>query len=81
MTDCEVMRIEKEAILRTLNEEPTFSERFVAHLLQRTIRDERWTNYLMCAGLVQCSCGVSVHVEPNGNRASQVSASFPSSIR
>jgi len=40
MTDCEIMRIEKEAIVRTLNEEPSFSELFVAHLLHRTIRAE-----------------------------------------
>jgi CRP-like cAMP-binding protein len=38
--DSEVMRIEKDAIIRTLNNEPAFSEMFVAHLLQRTIRVE-----------------------------------------
>jgi CRP-like cAMP-binding protein len=40
MIDCEIMRIEKETVVRTLNEEPSFSELFVAHLLQRTIRAE-----------------------------------------
>lgn len=40
MTDCEVMRIEREAIVRTLHNESAFSELFVAHLLQRTIRVE-----------------------------------------
>jgi CRP-like cAMP-binding protein len=40
MTDCEIMRIEKGAIVRTLNQEPSFSELFVAHLLQRSIRVE-----------------------------------------
>jgi CRP/FNR family cyclic AMP-dependent transcriptional regulator len=40
MSDCEIMRIEKDAIVRTLNNEPAFSEMFVAHLLQRTIRVE-----------------------------------------
>jgi CRP/FNR family transcriptional regulator, cyclic AMP receptor protein len=38
--DCEIMRIEKDAIVHTLNAEPAFSEMFVAHLLQRTIRVE-----------------------------------------
>jgi CRP/FNR family cyclic AMP-dependent transcriptional regulator len=40
MSDCEIMCIEKDAIIRTLNREPAFSEMFVAHLLQRTIRVE-----------------------------------------
>jgi CRP-like cAMP-binding protein len=40
MSDCEIMRIEKDAIVRMLNSEPAFSELFVAHLLQRTIRVE-----------------------------------------
>ena len=34
------MRIEKEAMIRVLHDEPTFSELFVTHLLQRTIRVE-----------------------------------------
>ena len=40
MTDCEIMRIEKAAIVRVLHEEPTFSEMFLAHLLLRTLRVE-----------------------------------------
>ena len=40
MTDCEIMRIEKRAIVRVLHEEPAFSEMFVAHLLARTMRIE-----------------------------------------
>jgi CRP/FNR family cyclic AMP-dependent transcriptional regulator len=40
MNECEIMRLEKQAIIRTLHEEPTFSEMFVAHLLARTIRVE-----------------------------------------
>ena len=40
MTDCEIMRIEKAAIIRVLHDEPTFSEMFVSHLLARTIRVE-----------------------------------------
>jgi CRP/FNR family cyclic AMP-dependent transcriptional regulator len=40
MTECEVMRLEKAAIIRVLHEEPAFSEMFVAHLLARTIRVE-----------------------------------------
>jgi CRP/FNR family cyclic AMP-dependent transcriptional regulator len=39
-TDCDVMKIEKQAILTTLKEEPAFSQLFVAHLLTRTIRVE-----------------------------------------
>ncbi len=40
MTECEIMRLEKSAIVLTLHEEPAFSEMFVAHLLARTIRVE-----------------------------------------
>ena len=38
MTECEIMRLEKAAIVRVLHEEPAFSEMFLAHLLARTIR-------------------------------------------
>jgi CRP/FNR family transcriptional regulator, cyclic AMP receptor protein len=40
MTECEIMRLEKAAMLRVLHEEPAFSEMFVSHLLARTIRVE-----------------------------------------
>jgi CRP-like cAMP-binding protein len=40
MSDCNVMRIEKDAIVHLLESEPAFSGMFVAHLLQRTIRVE-----------------------------------------
>jgi CRP/FNR family transcriptional regulator, cyclic AMP receptor protein len=40
LTECEIMRIEKDAIVRTLHEEPEFSELFLEHLLARTIRVE-----------------------------------------
>src|SRR6202050_5249473 len=40
MTECEIMRLDKAAILRVLHDEPTFSEMFVSHLLTRTIRVE-----------------------------------------
>src|SRR5579872_7273200 len=40
MNDCEVMRLEKHAIIRALHEEPSFAELFVSHLLARTIRVE-----------------------------------------
>jgi CRP/FNR family transcriptional regulator, cyclic AMP receptor protein len=40
MTECEIMRLEKAAMIRVLHEEPAFSEMFVAHLLVRTIRIE-----------------------------------------
>jgi CRP-like cAMP-binding protein len=40
MTDCEIMRVEKAAMVRVIHEQPTFSEMFVAHLVARTIRVE-----------------------------------------
>jgi CRP-like cAMP-binding protein len=40
MNDSEIMRLEKQAIVRTLHEESAFSELFVAHLLARAIRVE-----------------------------------------
>jgi CRP/FNR family cyclic AMP-dependent transcriptional regulator len=40
LTDCEIMRIEKDAIVRTLRNEPAFSRLFVSHLLARTMRVE-----------------------------------------
>jgi CRP/FNR family transcriptional regulator, cyclic AMP receptor protein len=40
LTECEIMRIEKDGIVCTLHDEPVFSEMFLAHLLARTIRVE-----------------------------------------
>jgi CRP/FNR family transcriptional regulator, cyclic AMP receptor protein len=40
LTECDIMRIEKDAIVRTLHDEPAFSQMFLTHLLQRTIRVE-----------------------------------------
>jgi CRP-like cAMP-binding protein len=40
MTECEIMRIGKPAMLAALLEEPKFSEMFIAHVLARTIRVE-----------------------------------------
>jgi CRP-like cAMP-binding protein len=40
MTECELMRISKPAMLVALREQPKFSEMFVAHALERTIRVE-----------------------------------------
>jgi CRP-like cAMP-binding protein len=40
LTECEVMRIEKDTIIRTLHEEPAFADMFLAHLLARTMRVE-----------------------------------------
>jgi CRP/FNR family transcriptional regulator, cyclic AMP receptor protein len=40
MTQCEILRIEKAAMIRVLHEEPAFSEMFIAHQLARTIRVE-----------------------------------------
>jgi CRP-like cAMP-binding protein len=40
MTVCEIMRLEKAAIIQVLHDEPAFSEMFVSHLLARTLRVE-----------------------------------------
>jgi CRP-like cAMP-binding protein len=40
MADCEIMRVEKAAMLRVIHDEPAFSEMFIAHLLSRTMRVE-----------------------------------------
>ena len=40
MMECEIMHIEKGAILRVLHDEPTFSELFISHILARSIRVE-----------------------------------------
>lgn len=40
MMDCEIMHIDKGAIIRVLHDEPTFSELFISHILARTIRVE-----------------------------------------
>ena len=41
MTECEIMRLEKGAIIRILREEPAFSEMFLHYLLSRNIRIEK----------------------------------------
>jgi CRP/FNR family cyclic AMP-dependent transcriptional regulator len=40
LTDCEIMQLKKEAIIRVLHDEPAFSELFISHILDRTIRVE-----------------------------------------
>jgi len=40
MAECEIMRVEKAAMIRVLHDEPGFSGMFVSHLLARTIRVE-----------------------------------------
>ena len=40
MSECEIVCLEKSALVRVLREEPAFSEMFVLHLLTRTIRVE-----------------------------------------
>ena len=40
MTDCVIVRLERAAIVRVIQQEPTFSEMFIAHLLSRSIRIE-----------------------------------------
>jgi CRP-like cAMP-binding protein len=40
MTDSVIMRLEKAAILHAIHDQPAFSEKFIAHLLGRSIRVE-----------------------------------------
>jgi CRP-like cAMP-binding protein len=40
MTNSEIMRLDKEAIVKVLHDEPKFSEAFMAHLLSRNARVE-----------------------------------------
>jgi CRP/FNR family cyclic AMP-dependent transcriptional regulator len=41
MTECLIMRLEKEAILRVLHDEPTFSQMFLTHVLTRSNQIEQ----------------------------------------
>jgi CRP-like cAMP-binding protein len=40
LVESEIMRVEKSAMQRTLQEQPSFSEFFISHLLTRTLRVE-----------------------------------------
>ena len=40
MTECEIMRLDKAAMVRVLHDEPEFSELFMSHLLTRNARVE-----------------------------------------
>jgi len=40
MSECSVMKLQRAAVLRLLHEQPSFAERFRAHLLSREIRSE-----------------------------------------
>ncbi len=40
MTECVIMRVDKAEILRVLEDEPTFSQMFVSHILARNARVE-----------------------------------------
>ncbi len=40
MTECTIVRLERTAILKLLQDEPDFAETFITHILQRTIRVE-----------------------------------------
>ena len=40
MTECEIMRVEKSAIVRVLKDEPTFAAMFIVHILARNARVE-----------------------------------------
>ncbi len=40
VADCEILRLEKRAMIRVLHDEPEFSDMFIAHLLHRAARVE-----------------------------------------
>ena len=40
MTECVIMRVEKAEIMRVLQDEPTFSQMFISHILARNARVE-----------------------------------------
>jgi len=40
MTECSIARLEKDAMIRVLHDEPEFAEKFMSHLLTRNIRVE-----------------------------------------
>src|ERR1035441_4753179 len=40
MSECSIMRLEKQGVIRMLHSEPTFSELFLHYLLSRNIRIE-----------------------------------------
>jgi CRP/FNR family cyclic AMP-dependent transcriptional regulator len=40
MSECSIMRLEKQGMIRVLRDEPSFSEMFVSYLVSRTIRIE-----------------------------------------
>ena len=40
MTECEVMRVDKEEIVRVIRDEPAFSQMFISHILARNARVE-----------------------------------------
>jgi len=40
MTECVTMRVEKEELMRVLQDEPTFSQMFISHILARNARVE-----------------------------------------
>jgi CRP-like cAMP-binding protein len=41
MTECEIMRVEKAAMMHVLHKQPAFSEMFISHLLERAVRVEQ----------------------------------------
>jgi CRP/FNR family transcriptional regulator, cyclic AMP receptor protein len=40
MSDCEIMRLDKAAIMQAIHEEPEFAKKFIAYVLVRSIRTE-----------------------------------------
>jgi CRP-like cAMP-binding protein len=51
MTECSVLRIEKNAMTQALRREHTFADLFVAYLLTRNIRSPRLARLRTYAGL------------------------------
>jgi CRP/FNR family transcriptional regulator, cyclic AMP receptor protein len=40
MSDCEIMRLDKAAIMQVIHDEPEFAEKFIAYVLSRSARTE-----------------------------------------
>ena len=41
MTECEIMRVKKTAMIQVIHEQQAFSEMFISHLLERAVRVEQ----------------------------------------
>jgi CRP/FNR family transcriptional regulator, cyclic AMP receptor protein len=74
MTECKIMRLEKDRILQVLRDEPAFSEMFISHILTRTARveedlvdqlfnstEKRLARTLCALGLIDYNGHIEVH--------------------